>query len=807
MEASATLPAREPTPQHTGLAPLWCVPSRVAGSVISADPLEVLQQVWGYPGFRGPQEAIVRHVIGGGSGLVLMPTGGGKSICFQVPALCRAGLGVVVSPLIALMQDQVQALRQAGVRAGALHSALAPEERAALWRQLNAGELELLYVSPERLLADDLQQRLGQLPGEQPLALFAIDEAHCVSQWGHDFRPEYIQLEVLAERFPEVPRLALTATADPRTREEIVKRLRLEQGEVFLASFDRPNIRYLLRGKDNPKAQLLRFLEEHRGEAGIVYARSRSRVDRLTQELQGAGHDAVAYHAGLESGVRNAAQERFRNDAAVVVVATIAFGMGIDKPDVRFVAHVDLPKSLEAYYQETGRAGRDGLAAVAWMIHGPGDVPQLRHIARPMNHPGHRRQAVASGPAGLLVVGLQALGQVHVGDETHIRLVDAHPEGDRGHHHHGGVVAEALLGGVTHAALQSGVVGHRVVAGPLQLLRQPVHSAAGARVDDASLTAMLLQKAQQLRLRVVLAPQQVADVGPIEAGQEHLSLLQPQPLYDLLTGARIRRGGERQARHLRKALGQHLQLDVLGPEVVPPLRHAVGLIDRKQGQRLLARQLAQSLLQVVRQQPLGRHVEQLELAGVQLPPQRRPLLRRQGRMQRSGPHPRLAQRLHLVLHQGDQGRHHHAQPRSTQCRHLKTDRLAAAGGHQHQPRPAADHVPHDRLLRPAEARVAPNLLQHLQRIGRDHGPGDPRWHAPQWRQAGVLWCRLSRRQGCGGLHWSPTAMERSPGVCRPTASHREGFAQEEDVVQGRLPGLRPPRQATDVSSCRGPETS
>ena len=347
---------------------------------MSADPLEVLQQVWGYPGFRGPQEAIVRHVIGGGSGLVLMPTGGGKSICFQVPALCRAGLGVVVSPLIALMQDQVQALRQAGVRAGALHSALAPEETAALWRQLNAGELELLYVSPERLLADDLQQRLGQLPGEQPLALFAIDEAHCVSQWGHDFRPEYIQLEVLAERFPAVPRLALTATADPRTREEIVARLRLEQGEVFLASFDRPNIRYLLRGKDNPKAQLLRFLEEHRGEAGIVYARSRSRVDRLTQELQGAGHDAVAYHAGLESGVRNAAQERFRNDAAVVVVATIAFGMGIDKPDVRFVAHVDLPKSLEAYYQETGRAGRDGLAAVAWMVHGPGDVPQLRRF-------------------------------------------------------------------------------------------------------------------------------------------------------------------------------------------------------------------------------------------------------------------------------------------------------------------------------------------------------------------------------------------------------------------------------------------
>ncbi|KMM16623.1 DNA helicase RecQ, partial [Synechococcus sp. GFB01] len=347
---------------------------------MSADPLAVLQQVWGYPAFRGPQEAIVRHVIGGGSGLVLMPTGGGKSICYQVPALCRPGLGVVVSPLIALMQDQVQALRQAGVRAGALHSALAPEQTAALWRQLNGGELELLYVSPERLLAGDLLERLTQLPGEEPLALFAIDEAHCVSQWGHDFRPEYIQLGVLAERFPAVPRLALTATADPRTREEIVTRLRLEQGRVFLASFDRPNIRYLLRAKDEPKAQLLRFLAEHRGEAGIVYARSRSRVDRLAAELRAAGFDAVAYHAGLESGVRSAALERFRNEAAVVVVATIAFGMGIDKPDVRFVAHVDLPKSLEAYYQETGRAGRDGLPAVAWMVHGPGDVPQLRRF-------------------------------------------------------------------------------------------------------------------------------------------------------------------------------------------------------------------------------------------------------------------------------------------------------------------------------------------------------------------------------------------------------------------------------------------
>ena len=343
----------------------------------ACDPLDVLQRVWGYPAFRGPQEAIVRHVVAGGSGLVLMPTGGGKSLCYQLPALCRQGLAVVVSPLIALMQDQVAALRQLGVAAAALHSGLEAAEAAAAWRQLEAGELQLLYVAPERLLAGELLERLGALPA---LALFAIDEAHCVSQWGHDFRPEYIQLGVLAQRFPQVPRLALTATADPRTRSEIVEQLALQGSPVFLASFDRPNIRYLLRAKDQPARQLQSFLAEHRGEAGIVYARSRSRVDQLARELQASGIDAVPYHAGLSGEQRRAALERFRNEAAVVVVATIAFGMGIDKPDVRFVAHVDLPKSLEAYYQETGRAGRDGLPAVAWMLHGPGDIPQLRRF-------------------------------------------------------------------------------------------------------------------------------------------------------------------------------------------------------------------------------------------------------------------------------------------------------------------------------------------------------------------------------------------------------------------------------------------
>ena len=380
-------------------------PPSAAPAGIGAEPAEVLRRVFGYDSFRGPQAAIVAHVLSGGSALVLMPTGGGKSLCYQIPALCRPGLGVVVSPLIALMQDQVEGLRQAGVNAAALHSGLEGSEAAAVWRQLEQGSLALLYVSPERLLSPGFLDRLAELP----LALFAIDEAHCVSQWGHDFRPEYIQLGVLAERFPAVPRLALTATADPRTRAEISERLHLQDGQVFLASFDRPNIRYLLRAKDQPGRQLQAFLADHRGEAGIVYARSRSRVDQLARELQAAGFEAVAYHAGLSAEQRSAALQRFRNEAAVVVVATIAFGMGIDKPDVRYVAHVDLPKSLEAYYQETGRAGRDGLPAVAWMLHGPGDIPQLRRFIDDSAAPAEQKR-IEHGKLEALIAYSEAAG-------------------------------------------------------------------------------------------------------------------------------------------------------------------------------------------------------------------------------------------------------------------------------------------------------------------------------------------------------------------------------------------------------------
>ena len=346
-----------------------------------ADARAVLKQVFGYAAFRGPQEDIVRHVAAGGDCLVLMPTGGGKSLCYQIPALLRPGTGIVVSPLIALMQDQVAALREAGVRAAFLNSSLPAAEAVAVERSLINGEYDLLYVAPERLLMPRFLAQLERLQASGQLALFAIDEAHCVSQWGHDFRPEYMQLAVLHERFPGVPRIALTATADRVTREEIVQRLGLSAARMFVASFDRPNIRYRIVEKANARAQLLAFLRaEHSGEAGIVYCLSRKKVEETAAWLAEQGVTALAYHAGMDARTRNLHQARFQREEGIVMVATIAFGMGIDKPDVRFVAHLDLPKSIEGYYQETGRAGRDGQPADAWMAYGLGDVVNQRRM-------------------------------------------------------------------------------------------------------------------------------------------------------------------------------------------------------------------------------------------------------------------------------------------------------------------------------------------------------------------------------------------------------------------------------------------
>jgi len=337
----------------------------------------VLARVFGYEAFRGDQQAIVEHVIGGGDALVLMPTGGGKSLCYQVPALVRAGVGIVVSPLIALMQDQVDALTELGVRAAFLNSTQDWQDSREVEQAFLAGELDLLYVAPERLLTE----RCLQLLGRGKLALFAIDEAHCVSQWGHDFRPEYLGLSMLHERWPEVPRLALTATATDVTRSEIAERLALHDAQHFVASFDRPNIRYHIVEKQEVRKQLLQLLrQEHAGDAGIVYCLSRNKVDETAAFLCEQGIEALPYHAGLGAALRAKNQSRFLREDGIVMVATIAFGMGIDKPDVRFVAHIDLPKSVEGYYQETGRAGRDGLPATAWLAYGLQDVVQQRRM-------------------------------------------------------------------------------------------------------------------------------------------------------------------------------------------------------------------------------------------------------------------------------------------------------------------------------------------------------------------------------------------------------------------------------------------
>jgi ATP-dependent DNA helicase RecQ len=348
-------------------------------------PGAILSEVFGYEQFRGPQAAIVDHVIAGGDALVLMPTGGGKSLCYQIPAIARQraghGVAVVVSPLIALMHDQVGALHEAGVDAEFLNSTLSGEEAYAVEKRMLRGEITLLYAAPERVTTSRFLSQLDALHERGKLSLFAIDEAHCVSQWGHDFRPEYRALTVLHERYATVPRIALTATADAITREDIIERLQLQGARQFVSSFDRPNIRYTIVEKKDATAQLLRFIErEHRGDAGIVYCQSRKRVEEIAQTLCEQGIDALPYHAGLDADVRQRNQDRFLREDGIVMAATIAFGMGIDKPDVRFVAHLDMPKNIEGYYQETGRAGRDGEPAAAWMAYGLQDVVNQRRM-------------------------------------------------------------------------------------------------------------------------------------------------------------------------------------------------------------------------------------------------------------------------------------------------------------------------------------------------------------------------------------------------------------------------------------------
>ncbi|MEU8881097.1 DNA helicase RecQ [Streptomyces hydrogenans] len=359
----------------------------------SSDALEVLHRVFGYSSFRGEQQEIIEHVVAGGDALVLMPTGGGKSLCYQIPALVRPGTGVVISPLIALMQDQVDALNALGVRAGFLNSTQDPYERQTVEQAFLAGELDLLYLAPERLRTEGAQRLLDR----GTVSVFAIDEAHCVSQWGHDFRPDYLALSMLHERWPKVPRIALTATATEATHGEIATRLGLDEARHFVASFDRPNIQYRIAGKNNPTRQLLDLIRaEHAGDAGVVYCLSRSSVEKTAAFLAENGVDAIPYHAGMDAATRAANQARFLREDGVVVVATIAFGMGIDKPDVRFVAHLDLPKSVEGYYQETGRAGRDGEPATAWLAYGLQDVVQQRKMIDGSEGDENHRRALAA---------------------------------------------------------------------------------------------------------------------------------------------------------------------------------------------------------------------------------------------------------------------------------------------------------------------------------------------------------------------------------------------------------------------------
>ena len=399
----------------------------MSANVLYTKAQQVLNDIFGYTSFKGEQQAVIEHVTTGGDALVLMPTGGGKSLCYQLPALLRDGVAIVVSPLIALMQDQVDALQQLGVKAAFLNSSQSPEESRAVNNLLVNSELKILYVAPERLMLSGFLAQLAQIDQHTGIALFAIDEAHCVSEWGHDFRPEYRKLTVLHQQFPNVPRIALTATADAPTRAEIIERLQLENAQQFVSSFDRPNINYRVLPKANARQQLESFLEaEHANDAGIIYCLSRKKVEETADYLKQRGWDALPYHAGLDATVRNANQRRFLREEGVIIVATVAFGMGIDKPNVRFVAHLDIPKSMEGYYQETGRAGRDGLPANAWMTYGVGDVVSMRQMLDSGDAPEARKMVERQKLDALLgfcesvtcrhQTILRYFGEAHAGD-------------------------------------------------------------------------------------------------------------------------------------------------------------------------------------------------------------------------------------------------------------------------------------------------------------------------------------------------------------------------------------------------------
>ena len=367
---------------------------------VGKDPVAVLDEVYGYPAFRGKQEPLIRHVIGGGDALALFPTGAGKSVCYQIPMLCRDGMGIVVSPLIALMRDQVEALLGLGIRAAALNSALNQDEARELREAIRRGEIDILYVTPERIATESFHSMLRGVK----ISVIGVDEAHCSSSWGHDFRPEYRDLGKLADMYPGVPRIALTATADPHTREDIIKVLRLEEAEVFMTSFDRPNISYTIAERDKPKQQLLEFIGRHRGESGIVYCLSRKKVEETAAMLNAEGVKALAYHAGMAGDVKNANQDAFLKEEGLCLVATVAFGMGIDKPNVRYVAHADIPGSVEAYYQETGRAGRDGMPSDVFMMYGMGDVVQRRRMIDEGNSPDEVKRVERSKLNALVAI-------------------------------------------------------------------------------------------------------------------------------------------------------------------------------------------------------------------------------------------------------------------------------------------------------------------------------------------------------------------------------------------------------------------